>query len=248
MIEKRLEKILKACLKGAYVSKEDCVYLLSFSETSFETGLIKAVADGLSRKKAENSGLILGQIGLDISPCSGNCQFCVFGEDQAIFTEKTLTDEEIIAEAKALTDDGDLYALFLMAMHTYDKEKMIRTIEMVRGEIPAHTQIWVNVGDTDTETFNRFRDAGANGAYHVCRLREGIDTDLSKEDRIQTLKNIVDSGLDLYTCCEPIGPEHTNEEIVENMFIGIDLGCFQHAAMRRVAVKGGTFRKQGTDN
>ncbi|AMP21348.1 hypothetical protein AZF37_09480 [endosymbiont 'TC1' of Trimyema compressum] len=114
--------------------------------------------------------MILGQIGLDISPCIGNCQFCVFGENQAIFTEQSLTDEEIIAEAKALTDDGDLYALFLMAMHTYDKEKMIRIIDLVRGAIPSHTQIWVNVGDTDTETFNLFRDAGANGAYHVCRV------------------------------------------------------------------------------
>ena len=87
MIEKRLEKILTACLEGATVTKEDCICLLSFLETSFETGLIKAVADGLSRKKAENSALILGQIGLNISPCSGNYQFCVFGENQAIFTE-----------------------------------------------------------------------------------------------------------------------------------------------------------------
>ncbi|AMP21347.1 hypothetical protein AZF37_09475 [endosymbiont 'TC1' of Trimyema compressum] len=74
-------------------------------------------------------------------------------------------------------------------------------------------------------------------------MREGVDTGLSKGDRIVTLKNIVASGLDLYTCCEPLGPEHTNEEIVENMFIGIDLGCFQHAAMRRVAVKRGAFGK-----
>ena len=33
-----------------------------------------------------------------------------------------------------------------MAMHTYDKEKMIRTIDLVCGAIPSHTQIWVNVG------------------------------------------------------------------------------------------------------
>ena len=76
-------------------------------------------------------------------------------------------------------------------------------------------------------------------------MREGVDTDLSKEDRLETLKNIVASGLDLYTCCEPIGLEHTNEEIVENIFIGIDLGCFQHVAMRRVAVKGVPLESKG---
>lgn len=49
----------------------------------------------------------------------------------------------------------------------------------------------------------------------------------------------------LYTCCEPIGPEHTPEEIVENFFIGIEIGCFQHAAMRRVAVPGVPLSKYG---
>jgi biotin synthase len=45
---------------------------------------------------------------------------------------------------------------------------------------------------------------------------------------------IRDAGLDFYYCCEPIGPEHTSEELVEQMFLGIEYGCFQHAAMRRV--------------
>lgn len=245
MVEKRLEKILKTCLTEGNVSKDDCVYLLSFPETSFEAGLIKAVADGLSRKKAENSGLILGQVGIDVSPCEGNCKFCVFGETQTVFKEQSLTDEEIVKEAKALCDGGDLYALFLMAMHNYDKDKMIHAIKLVRKEIPSHTQIWVNVGDSDLDTFNEFKAAGADGAYHVCRLREGIDTDLNKEDRIQTMKNIAASGVDLYTCCEPIGPEHSNEELVENMFIGIELGCFQHAAMRRIAVPGVPLESKG---
>jgi biotin synthase len=47
---------------------------------------------------------------------------------------------------------------------------------------------------------------------------------------------IRDAGLDFYYCCEPIGPEHTPEELVEQMFLGVEYGCFQHAAMRRVYV------------
>jgi biotin synthase len=42
--------------------------------------------------------------------------------------------------------------------------------------------------------------------------------------------------MDWYYCCEPIGPEHSTEELVDQMFLGIEMGCFQHAAMRRVNV------------
>ena len=51
--------------------------------------------------------------------------------------------------------------------------------------------------------------------------------------------------MDLYYCCEPVGPEHSAEELVEQMFTGIEEGCFQHAAMRRVAVPGTPLSRHG---
>ena len=42
--------------------------------------------------------------------------------------------------------------------------------------------------------------------------------------------------MDFYYCCEPVGPEHTAREIADQIFVGIEHGCFQHAAMRRVYV------------
>ena len=62
---------------------------------------------------------------------------------------------------------------------------------------------------------------------------------------MSTMKNMVDAGLELYTCCEPVGPEHSIDEIVDNFFIGIDIGCIQHACMRRVAVKGTPIYERG---
>ena len=87
--------------------------------------------------------------------------------------------------------------------------------------------------------------AGVNGAYHVLRLREGEDTALDPVQRRQTIGNIHDAGLDFYYCCEPIGPEHSPAELVEQMFVGIENGCFQHAAMRRVAVPGSPLAARG---
>ncbi len=44
---------------------------------------------------------------------------------------------------------------------------------------------------------------------------------------------------------EPIGPEHSTQELVDQLSLGIDLGCFQHAAMRRVAILDTPLSKKG---
>lgn len=199
---------------------------------------MRAVANDLSRLKAENSGVILGQIGVEVSACEGNCQYCVFGKDHTQVSKRRATNEEIALKAQEFAGQGDLYGIFLMAMHSFELDVILNAVKIVKKNIPEHTQIWVNIGDADINTYQELGKAGVKGAYHVSRLREGIDTDLSPKARRSSMEAIISAGLDLYTCCEPIGPEHTVQEIVDNFFIGIELGCFQHAAMRRVAVPG----------
>jgi biotin synthase len=125
-----------------------------------------------------------------------------------------------------------------MTMHDFEFDSLLGVIGGVRACIPSRTQIVVNIGDFDRSQAEQLRTAGVHGAYHVCRLREGIDTALSPDERKKTFRTIRDAGLDFYYCCEPIGPEHTPEELVDQMFLGFEYGCFQHAAMRRVWVPG----------
>jgi biotin synthase len=132
-----------------------------------------------------------------------------------------------------------------MTMHSYDKDRLLHWVELAKKKIPPTTQLWINIGDTDYDTFVELKNAGVRGAYHVCRLREGVDTDLRPEDRMRTMENMLSAGLELYTCCEPIGPEHSVDEIVDNFFIGIELGCIQHACMRRVPVKDRPLEHKG---
>ncbi len=232
----RLEAILNGALDGRSPTKKDCVFLLNLPEGSLEAAATMAVADTVSRTRFGNQAMLLGQIGLETAPCPGNCKFCVFGKDHTTFERSELSLEEILARAHAFADAGDLYALFLMTMHEFDLERLLAIITAVREGIRAHTQIVVNIGDFDLSAARQLKDAGVKGAYHVCRLREGTDTSLDPEARRQTFRSIRDAGLDFYYCCEPIGPEHTAEELVEQMFLGIEYGCFQHAAMRRVYV------------
>jgi biotin synthase len=122
---------------------------------------------------------------------------------------------------------------------------LLDIVRQVHRAIPSHTQIVVNIGDFDEIQAKQLRKAGVKGAYHVCRLREGTDTDLNPDDRKQTFCVIKDAGMDFYYCCEPVGPEHSADELALQLFLGIEYGCFQHAAMRRVFIKGSPMADRG---
>ena len=240
-----IDRILQRSLDGYAPSREDCVSLLKIRPDSLEARALVAVADTVSRQRFGQAAMLLSQIGIETAPCPGNCGFCVFGEGHTRFQRNQLSAEEIVARAQAFAQGGDLYALFLMTMHDFALDRLLEVIHVVRACVPPQTQIVVNIGDFDAAQAKELRAAGVRGAYHVCRLREGTDTNLLPEERKKTFRTIRDAGLDFYYCCEPIGPEHTPEELVEQMFLGIEHGCFQHAAMRRVFVPGMPLSSRG---
>jgi biotin synthase len=241
----QLTRILDSAQEGQPPSQEDCAFLLRFRETSFEAALIRAVADSLSRKRFNNDGIIMGQIGIEIAACPGKCKFCSFGEGHTLLNSGIMPDNDIFAAADEFTKTRDLHALFLMTMHNYDFLRLIRIVSRLRESIPKETHIVVNIGDFDRAQALDLKAAGVNGAYHICRLREGIDTAIDPVRRKATIRNIKDSGLDWYYCCEPIGPEHTPEEMAEQIFLGLEYGCFQHAAMRRIPVPSTPLAENG---
>lgn len=233
-IPAKLRELLSRAAEGIAPSRDECVRMLSFPEISLEAGMIRAVADAASRKRFNNEAILLGQIGIETFACPANCRFCVFGEGHTQFPETRLTTEEILERAQGFASDGDLYALFLMTMHEFEFDRLLHVVEEVRRTIPSQTQIVVNAGEFDLVQAKELRQAGVVGAYHVCRLREGVDTDLDPEDRKRTCRVIKEAGMDFYYCCEPVGPEHTPEELVDQLMLGVNYGCFQHAVMRRV--------------
>ena len=241
----RALQILNNAQEGKRLSREDCIFLLQFHEASPEASQMRAFADSLSRKRFRNEGILMGQIGIESAACPGKCGFCSFAEGHTLFAPQKMPVEEILTRAAIFTKSRELYALFLMTMHTFDFNHLIGTVQKIRRQIPDGTQIVVNIGDFDTIQAAELKSAGVNGAYHICRLREGIDTAIAPEQRKATIRSIKDSGLDWYTCCEPIGPEHAPEELVEQIFLGIEYGCFQHAAMRRVSIPNSPIANRG---
>jgi biotin synthase len=234
--DRKVLSILDKAQTGRAPGKEECVYLLQFPEASLESALLRAVSDSITRQRFDHEGIILGQIGVEIAPCPGMCKFCAFGEGHTTFEPSLMSDEDILRNAEEFTSSGELYALFLMTMHAFDFERLVHIVRIARAHISRETPIVVNIGDFDLAQARDMKAAGVNGAYHICRLREGIDTALDSGHRMATIRAIKDSGLDWYFCCEPIGPEHRPQELVDQIFIGIEYECFQHAAMRRVHI------------
>jgi biotin synthase len=238
-------RILEAIQEGKRLIQAECAFLLQFPETSLEASLMRAVAGACSRQRFGNNAYILGQIGIEIAACPGKCGFCAFGDGHTLFTPQKMPLEEILQSADNFTKSHELYALFFMTMHAFDFTHLIHTIQKVKESIPQETQIIVNIGDFNRDQALELKTAGVAGAYHIWRLREGIDTSISPEQRKATIRNIKECGMDWYYCCEPIGPEHSPEELSEQIFLGIKYGCTQHAAMRRVFLPTSPLARNG---
>ena len=245
MIPQELQNIIDKARRRERLTKEECKYILSFSPESLESSIIRSVSNELIREKMDNTAIVIGQVGVDIHPCKANCGFCSMGEQHSGIPTFKLDKASLEKSIKEFTREGDLYGLYLMTMADTDQEFLLDMVRFARSVAPAETQIWVNTGDNEKEFYEKLVEAGAVGAYHVCRVGEGINTKLDPEQRIQTMKDIVDAGLELYSCCEPIGPETTIDEMVEKIFVCLDLGVTQFGAMKRVAVPGSPLAEYG---
>ena len=234
--ESNFLQLISRIQDGHVMTQQECEYLLCFDERSLEAAITRGVADAMSRAKFNNRGLVFGQIGCEVAPCTGKCKFCSFSEEFTTFQTHSLSYDELMAKTDNFTVSGELYALALMVLHDTTFDRTLSVISSVRERIPAKTQIMINMGDFTLSQAEELKMAGADGAYHVWRLGEGTDTIFSKDNRISTIENIKKAGLDLYYCCEPIGPEHTPAQMAEQIMLGVDYECFQHGAMRRVYV------------
>lgn len=247
-MDKKVEGILKRALEDIPPTREECVYLLGFAEATPESTYTRAVANDIMRKKTGNTGLLFGQIGLELFPCPVDCKFCSFGETHTGFQGKiTLDDDTIRQKVREFTKDGDLYCLWLMTMAEYDLDYYINALKIAREVAPPQTLLYTNIGDTDYETFVKLKEAGADGVYHVIRLGEGEYTTLTPERRQETIDNAVKAGLMIQDCLEPIGTEHTPEQMVDHIFKSIEKKVDTAGVMKRTPVPGTIFTDEITN-
>lgn len=243
-LDSKVDALLRDAAHGRPINQAEAALLLSFQENSIEAALLRATADALSRQRFGNNALLLGQIGVDMAPCEGNCAFCFFAMSHTSIQAAVLPEEEIIARCERFAAGG-ARGVFLMTMHRFGFDWFRDLCATLRRRIPEQLDILANVGDISLGQMRELRDVGVTGAYHVSRLREGVDSCMKPSDRRATIERIIEAGLDWYTMCEPIGPEHTPAELAEQIWLGVDLPCTQHGAMQRFPVPGSPLYSKG---
>lgn len=237
--------ILENFVVGKQLNREEIQTLLEVPIGSRDYYELLGVANDFSRRQFDNKAMIFAQIGLDMQPCSVNCKFCslaadVMGGKPVMIRAK----EDVVDTARQLAAAG-VDDLFLMTTAEFSQEAFLEYGRAVRQVLPRGMRLVANVGDFDAGYGAQLKEAGFTGVYHVRRLREGADTGAAEQARIRTMDAVKSAGLELYYCVEPIGPEHTNEELVEEMIRGREYPVGVMAVMKRVAVAGTPLAKAG---
>jgi biotin synthase len=233
-----IERIIKKSAEGVILSSEEIAYL--FEAPLFSDSWAKIIAAGREKSRKSSGGLaeIHAQVGLNIAPCPKDCAFCAFARKNRVFpTASELSPDEAVSAAKRFEEDG-ANAIYVMATADYPFSKYTEMSKEIRKHLNSGTIMVANVGDFDLRQALLLKDAGFSGIYHAVRLGEGMVSTLPVRQRLDTMRNAREAGLKVGTCVEPVGPEHSIEELVEKTIITRDAGaCFSGAA-RRIPIPG----------
>ncbi len=235
-MDRMIERIVKKALAGEKIDQNELAELFGLSPFVKESALILAAGREMSQKACNYRAEVHAQVGLDISPCPRNCKFCSFAARNKIFRENIeLPVEEVRHKAKGFETDG-ANAVYLMATAQYPFEKFLEVGQEIKKILNPETILIANVDDFSKKQAHQLKDAGFFGVYHALRLGEGKDSTILPSKRLETFRNVKEAGLVLGTCLEPMGPEHTIEELVEKTIITREAEPVYSGAARRIPI------------
>jgi biotin synthase len=239
----RYQNIFSKALEYAPLTREEALQLMTIPLHSEDCYQLMATADRMSKHQFGFKGENHYHIGLNVEPCPLDCLFCSLTHTAGIFTEKTeFPVDQVIAWAKhAQEQQAD--GLNLMTTGTYLFEKLLEIGRILSREVT--TPLVANTRDINHREGEELLKAGFVGAYHAVRLGEGRDTPLNRDKRIATIKVLNDVGLAWANCIEPVGPEHSAEEMVDLMLLARDNKATYSGVMRRINFPGSPMTKFG---
>lgn len=235
-IDTEIYDIVQRGLEGAGLTPDETLKLYSLPETSPESAYVRWAGQELSMKSANGIAEIHAQIGLNSTICPKNCKFCSFAAcNNARKGKFELPKEDVLEYAKLYVEDG-ANLILLLTTASYSFEKLCDMVSGVREVIGKDMPLLVNTDDMSYDDCVALKAAGANGAYHAVRMREGVDTGIPVEKRLETFKNMARAGFSLSTCVEPVGPEHTPQELTDATYRCIETDPVSAGVGKRIAV------------
>jgi len=240
-----IKEILGKALDGTSLNRDDISSLFRIPLFSEESAMILAASRRKSESASKGLAEVHAQVGLNIAPCPKNCSFCSFAAKNKVFTGRVeISVDEAITKAKQFETDG-ANAVFVMSTADYPFKKFLDISREMKKSLRPETVLVANVGDFTREQAKHLKDAGFSGIYHAVRLGEGRDTTIAVNKRLTTFKNAREAGLSLGTCVEPVGNEHSVEELVEKTIITRDARPVYSGAARRIPIPGTSMAQYG---
>lgn len=231
---------------GGQFGRQELIDLLALPSDSPESYLVMAEANRISKELSGNRAEVHAQLALNLAPCPADCRFCSFARINGIFHEETrISPEQAVAYARQFEEDG-ANAVFVMTTAKYPIGLFLEMSREIRRHLRPETILIANVGDQTYESAKRMKDAGVSGVYHALRLREGVDSMLSPQKRKESIRNFQEAGLLVGTCVEPVGPEHTNEELADLILYTASIEPAYSGAARRIPIQGTAMAQLGT--
>ena len=219
------------------VSRDDIVRMLSMDPSSEEFGYLGSKARELARIRG-NVGSVGIAFGLDYRPCKGNCVYCSFGEKWGLMNDDyEIPVDDLISMISERFSKG-FRRFTIRTTEYYSIDRLCEIAKEIRSRVPGKYGLSVNTGELTAEDCEKLYQAGYNGAYHTLHLREGKDTVFPPETRLRTMRAIKESKLNLSVGVDPIGIEHTNEEIADLIIALREFEPVSICSMKRINPKG----------
>jgi len=240
-----VKHIVKKSLSGGILNSEEIAVLFKTKLFSYDWSLIQSASRQMCEKTSNGFAEVHAQVGLDIAKCSRNCRFCSFAACNKVFKESIdLSAEEVARRSVEFENDG-ANAIYLMTTARYPFQKFIEVAQEVRKSLKKDTILVANIDDFSEKQAYQLKDTGFSGIYHALRMGEGVDTTIPPEKRLQTFKAAKAAGLAIGTCVEPVGPEHSIDELVEKTIITREIYPVFSGAMRRIPIPDTKMAKYG---
>ncbi|MBN2482818.1 MAG: radical SAM protein [Candidatus Omnitrophica bacterium] len=231
-----IREIIKKSMADEILNEQEIARLFRVPLFSEESACIIAAAREKSEQSSGGLAEVHAQVGLNIAPCPRNCKFCAFAAVNKVFKGKSeIAPQEAVCRTLQFEADG-ANAIFVMATADYPFGKFIEIGREIRRALKSDTVLIANVGDFTYEEAKQLKATGFSGIYHAVRLGEGRDTTISSQKRLDTFRHAKEAGLTLGTCLEPVGNEHSIEELVEKTIITRDAEPCYSGAARRILI------------
>ena len=244
-MDSNITRIINKALDGNLLTREEIVDLYSVDYLSPEAFAIEQAGRHLTAELCDGEAEIHAHIGLDATPCPNDCKFCSFAASAKVFRGRNeFSEEQVLADTRDFKEAG-VNALYLVTTETYDKEKYLHMMRLVKDEVGDQIPLVANIPDFDLDYALELKAIGVAGVYHVVRFGEGVVTKIPVERRLRTFKAVKDAGLVLGNCIDPIGPEHTPDEIADLIMLAREWEVGFSGAMRRNTIPNTAFSKYG---